>query len=83
MTGKHYNWHRAWQRDAEGRLLHTSGLRVLVARGDGYTDYEIDPASVQAFEAAESARGVAVHDRLARLQRLLREAQRWYEISCH
>lgn len=79
VTGKHYRWHTAWRRDADGRLAHTSGLRVLTARSDGFTDYEVDPATLEVFQAAERARGVPLHDILARLKRLIKEAQEWHQ----
>ena len=78
MTGKNYQWHRAWRRDAEGRLQHDSGVRVLAARADGFTDFQIDPASLREFQAAQQARGIPMPDTLARLKRLLKEAQQWH-----
>lgn len=78
MTGKHYQWHKEWSRDDEGRLLHSSGVRVLVARADGFTDFQIDPASLSEFQTAQQARGIPMPDTLAHLKRLLKEAQQWH-----
>lgn len=79
MTGKHYQWHKHWSRDPEGRLQHDTGIRVLTARADGYTDFQIDPASLTEFQAAQAARGIPMPDMLARLKRLLKEARQWHE----
>lgn len=79
MVGKHHNWNRAWRREASGHLLHNSGLRVLVERGDGYTDLEASPETLDAYQAFEAARGVPLHDMLARLKRLLKEAEEWHK----
>jgi hypothetical protein len=81
MTGKHYQWHKAWARDAQGHLVHTSGLKVLVVAGDGFTDLETDDASVVIFRASEQARGVPAHQLNERLQRLIKEAQTFWEHS--
>jgi hypothetical protein len=35
--------------------------------------------SIPAFQASEQARGVPLHDLVARLQRLCREAVKWHE----
>lgn len=79
MTGKHYQWHKEWSRDQEGRLLHSSGVRVLMARADEYTAFQIDPVSLREFQAAQQARGIPMPDTLARHKRLLKEAQQWHE----
>lgn len=79
MGGKHQHWRRAWRREASGNLLHDSGLRVLVERGDGYTDLNASPESLEAYQAFEAARGVPLHDMLTRLQRLLKEAAEWHK----
>ena len=79
MAGKHHNWHRAWRREDSGHLLHNSGLHVLVERGEGYTDLRASPETLEAFQASEAARGVPKHDMLARLQRLVREAEQWHK----
>lgn len=78
MTGKHYQWHKAWRREPSGHLLHDSGLRVLVKPGDGYTDLQAAPDTLEAWQAFESARGVPFHDMLSRLKRLIKEAQQWH-----
>jgi hypothetical protein len=78
MTSKHYRWQLNWRRLPNGRLRHVSGLEFTVARGDGYTDIQAAPDTLDQFEVFEAARGVPVHDRLARLKRLLREAQQWH-----
>ena len=44
MTGKNFNWHKAWQRLPNGRLRHISGAEFTVERGDGYTDINAAPA---------------------------------------
>ena len=77
MGGKHKNWNKAWRREASGHLLHDSGLRVLVSRGDSYTDLKSSPDTLEAYQAFEAARGVPLHDMLSRLQRLLKEAEAW------
>ena len=79
MTGKHYNWHKAWRRESSGDLLHDSGLRVLVKPGNGYVDLMASPETLEAYQAFESARGVPLHDMLARLKRLLKEAEAWLQ----
>jgi len=79
MVGKRHNWHKAWHREATGHLLHDSGLHILVERGDGYTDLEVSPETLEAYHAFEAARGVPLHDMLARLQRLLKEAEAWHK----
>ena len=79
MTGKRYNWHKSWHRDQDGHLVHTSGLRVLVIPGDGFTDLETDDASLVIFQAREVSRGVPRHDFAARLQRLMKEAAEWHQ----
>lgn len=78
MTSKHFGWHKAWSRDASGDLLHTSGLLVLVTQADGYTDLETDDTSLVIFQASEMSRGVPKHQVLERLQRLLKEAEKWH-----
>ncbi len=81
MTNKHFNWHKAWSFDSDGHLIHTTGLKVLVVAGEGFTDLETDDASVVIFRASESARGVPVHQHNERLQRLIKEAQAFWEHS--
>lgn len=78
MAGKHKNWHKKWSREGSF-LVHTSGLRLIVAEGDGFTDLETDDASLAIFQARETARGVPVHDLAARVQRLVREAGEWHQ----
>lgn len=79
MTGKHHNWHKAWRRESSGHLLHDSGLRVLVKPGHGFTDLKASPETLEAYQAFEAARGVPLHDMLARLKRLLKEAEAWHQ----
>ncbi len=79
MTGKNKNWHKAWRRDAAGRLVHISGAAFTVERGVGYTDINAAPETVDEFQAFELARGVPVHDLAQRLMRLAREAGEWLE----
>jgi len=79
MTGKHYQWHLAWARDAQGHLVHTSGLRFIVTHGDGFTDLETDDASIAIFQASESSRGVPMHQLIGRVRRLTKEAQMYQE----
>lgn len=81
MTNKHFNWHKAWSREASGHLLHASGLRLLVVPGNGCTDLETDDASMAIFQASETARGVPVHQLVERVQRLVKEAQTWHEAN--
>lgn len=81
MTGKHFNWHKAWARDAQGQLLHTSGLRFIVTRRGGFTDLEIDDASMATFQASETSRGVPLYQLAERVQRLTKEAQMFLESS--
>jgi hypothetical protein len=74
MTGKHYNWHRAW-RWQDGRLVHDSGAAFAVAQaGDGTVDISAAPETLGAFKESELARGVPLHDLQQRLTRLAREA---------
>lgn len=79
MTGKHYQWHKAWTRDAQGHLVHTSGLRLLVTHGPGFTDLETDDASLAILQARETSRGVPAHQLAERVQRLVKEAQIFQE----
>lgn len=81
MTNKHFNWHKAWSFDADGHLIHTSGLKVLVLEDDLGTSLETDDASLVIFRASESARGVPAHQLDARLMRLIKEAQAFWEHS--
>jgi len=79
MTGKHYQWHRAWRRDG-AQLVHDSGLRIDVTPSEGGAlDLVTDDASLAAWQASERSRGVPLHDLQARLGRLLREAARWHQ----
>lgn len=78
MGGKHKNWHKEWSREGSF-LVHTSGLRLVVIDGDGFTDIETDDASLAIFQASETSRGVPVHDLAARVQRLVREAAGWHQ----
>lgn len=79
MTGKHFNWHKAWSRDQAGHLVHTSGLRICVTRGEGFVDLKTDDASLAIFQASESARGVPLHQHGERVVRLLKEAKMYQE----
>lgn len=79
MTGKHHNWHRAWSRIAPGRLRHQSGAEFIITRGDGYTDAQVSAETLSVFQESELARGVPLHDLVARLQRLCREAVKWHQ----
>ncbi len=79
MTGKHYQWHKAWSRDAQGHLVHTSGLRFIVTHGDGFADLETDDASMAIFQASETSRGVPVHQLVERVKRLMKEAETWHQ----
>lgn len=78
MTGKHYNWHKAWRRDGD-RLHHISGAVFIITRGDGFTDINAAPETLDEFQRYELARGVPVHDLASRLMRLGREAGEFYE----
>ena len=79
MSGKHYNWHKAWHKDLGGNLRHTSGLVVVVTSHDGYTDLIADEASLVICHASEQARGVPAHDLVARVRRLIKEAKLFWE----
>lgn len=81
MTGKHYNWHKAWGREPSGHLLHASGLRILVERAEDHTDLRTDDTTLADYQRSELMRGVPLHDLLARLRRLLKEAQRWHRAN--
>lgn len=78
MGGKHKGWHREWRRDG-AHLVHSTGLRVEVIRGEGYVDIVTDDASMAVFQAREKSRGVPVHDLAARVQRLTKEAAEWLQ----
>ncbi len=84
MTGKHYGWHKAWQRLDDGSIKHSSGLimRPSVTE-DGYTDLDANDASLAAAQASELARGVRPQDLQARLMRLFKEAAMWHERNPH
>lgn len=75
--GKHHNWHRAWTRLPNGRLRHISGAEFVIQRGDGFTDINAAPETLDEFQTFELARGVPVHDLAQRLIRLAREAAEW------
>lgn len=77
MTGKNYNWHRAWSRLPNGNLQHISGLIFSVEPGDGFTDINADESTLSQFQTHELARGVPVHAIATRLQTLCREANDW------
>ena len=62
-----------------GRLRHISGAEFTVERGDGYTDINAAPETLEEFQSFELARGVPVHDLAQRLIRLAREAGQWLE----
>lgn len=81
MTNKHFNWHKSWSFDQDGHLIHTSGLKVLVLAGDGFIDLETEDTNVVIFRAREQARGVPPHQLNERLQRLVKEAQAFWEHS--
>ncbi len=78
MTGKNYNWHKAWRREGD-RLVHLSGAQFTIERGDGFTDINAAPETLAEFQAFELARGVPVHDLAKRLIRLAREANEWLQ----
>lgn len=73
MGGKHRAWRTHWRIDG-ARLIHSSGAAFVVTEGVGYTDIEADDATLGAYQAAELARGVPVHDLADRFKRLAREA---------
>ncbi len=73
MTGKYYAWHKAWHREG-ARLVHDSGLAV---HDDAELGWCTCDDTTEAWSAFESARGMPLHDQLARLQRLLKEAAQW------
>ena len=79
MTSKHFNWHKSWSRDQDGHLVHSSGLRFIVTRVDGFVDLETDDASMAIFQASETSRGVPVHQLVERVHRLTKEAQMFQE----
>ncbi len=79
MSGKNKNWHRAWTRLPNGRLRHISGAEFVMTRGDGYTDINAAPETLDEFQSFELARGVPVHDLAQRLMRLAREAGEWLQ----
>lgn len=77
MTGKNYKWHRNWCRDADGHLVHKTGLRMLVTRSAGYIDFATDDASLDGWQKTQLAIGTAPHHLLDRLRRLIKEATMW------
>ena len=79
MSSKRRNWHRAWFRLPSGRLRHISGAEFVVIQGDGYTDINAAPETLDEYQSYEMARGVPVHDLAQRLMRLAREAGQWLE----
>lgn len=81
MTGKRKNWHLAWSRLPNGRLRHDTGAEFIATPGDGFTDVRVAPETLKAFQAAELARGVPLHDIAQRLMRLAREANRWHKAN--
>lgn len=75
MTGKHFNWHRAWRWQG-GRLVHDSGLAFEVDEDLGVCTCD---DTIEAWQAFETARGVPRHDLQARLMRLTREAAEYHD----
>ena len=73
MTGKHYNWHKAWRRDG-GRLVHDSGLAVEYDPDLGWAATD---DTAEAWAAFEQVCGVTLADLPGRIQRLIREAAEW------
>lgn len=77
MTGKHHNWHKAWRRQGQ-RHVHISGVEFTVERGNGFTDINVAPDSLEEFQNYELGRGVPIHDLAKRLMRLAKEAADWH-----
>jgi hypothetical protein len=75
MTGKNYNWHKAW-RWQDQRLVHDSGLAFEIDDVLGVCTCDDTLAVWQAFEVQ---RGVPLHDLQFRLMRLTREAAEFNE----
>ena len=80
LTGKNYNWHKAWRREGD-RLVHISGAQFTIERGDGFNDINAALETIAEFQHHELARGVPVHDLSARLIHLAREAKDWLEFD--
>ena len=78
MSGAHYQWHKGWRREGD-RLLHISGMAFVVSRGDGFTDINMDDATLDEFQRYELARGVAFADLFERLKQLNWEALEWHQ----
>ena len=74
MTGKNFNWHKAWCRLQSGRLRHVSGVEFEF---DDVLGWNTCDDTLAEFYKFEIARGVPLHDLVARLQRLAREASEW------
>lgn len=77
MTGKNFNWHKAWRREGD-RLVHLSGLAFVVNEELSITTCD---DTMLEFSQFESARGVPVHDIYSRVKRLLKEAQEWLQTN--
>lgn len=80
MGNKNKNWHKAWRRVGD-RLVHISGAQFVLIEGDGFTDINAAPETLDEFQRYELARGVPVHDLAARLIRLAREANDWHKAN--
>lgn len=81
MSGKHKNWHKAWTRLPSGCLRHISGAEFVVVEGDGFTDIDAAPETLDEYQRYELARGVPAHDLAQRLIRLAREAGDWLKTN--
>lgn len=75
MTGKRYNWHKAWHRQG-ARIVHESGLAFEM---DAVLGVMTCDDTLEAWQAFEAARGVPVHDLIERIKRLAKEAAEWHE----
>lgn len=77
MTGKNYNWHKAWRREGD-RLVHLNGAAFEY---DDALGWRACGDTLKAFQAHELMRGVPVHDLAKRLIRLAREAGEWLKFD--
>jgi hypothetical protein len=77
MTGKNYNWHKAWSHKGD-RLVHMSGVAFKYSDALGW---RMCDDTLTEFQNYELGRGVPLHDLAARLMRLTKEADEWIQLN--
>lgn len=76
---KEKGWEKEWTRGPGGSLLHSSGLRIVVAGQDeDGVDLEAEEASLALFQASLRAKGADLGEIDERLRALLGQASSLY-----